>query len=76
MLQTIMLGALSFGLGTCAEAMVIRYPDVLRELLQIPESKLIVIGIAIGYPDTEAPIFKVRSPRQPLENLTTWHGFD
>lgn len=76
MIQTIMLGALGYGLGTCPEAMVVRYPEVLREVLHIPESKLIVIGLAIGYADTESPINKFRSKREPLETLVTWHGFD
>lgn len=74
--QNIMLLAVEQGLGTVAAAAAVRCPDVLREVLKIPESKLLVLGIAIGYPDTEHPQFDVYSAREPLEKVATWHGFD
>ena len=76
MLQTIMLAALSYGLGTCTEALVAQYPELLRDILDIPESKQIICGIAIGYPDTDDPITEFRSEREPIESLVTWHGID
>ena len=75
-LQTLLLAAKAYGLGTCTEAAVVTRPEVLREVLGIPESKLIVIGVAIGYPDMEAPVNQFRSNREPLENFVNWHGFD
>lgn len=50
-IQTICLAALNYGLGTCIEDQGVMYPEVLRELAGIPESKRIIISIAIGYPD-------------------------
>ena len=76
MLQTIMLVAKGCGLGTCPEAAVVIYPDILREVLGIPESKLIVLGVAIGYPDMDAPVNNSQSQREPLETFVNWHGFD
>jgi nitroreductase len=75
MTQTIALAALDYGLGTCIMARVLFWPDILRELLGIPESKLIVMGIAIGYPDPHAPVNLVPRTREPLETFTHWHGF-
>ena len=75
-LQTIILAAWSYELGTCPEVAVVQYPDVLRQLLKIPQSKLIVLGLAIGYPDTEKAAARFRSEREPLETFVTWHGFD
>ena len=46
----------------------------LRELLEILDSKLIVLGIAIGYPDTEAPVNTFERTREPLGTFTHWHG--
>jgi len=40
-LENLMLAAWHFGVGTCAEAAAVLYPDVLRSLLKIPESKRI-----------------------------------
>lgn len=75
-IQTICLAALNFGLGTCIEDQGTMYPQVLREHAHIPESKRIIIAIAIGYPDWEFPANKVKSDREPIENITTWLGFD
>lgn len=75
-LQTIMLAAEEYGLGTCPEVAVVIHPDILREVLGIPESKLIVLGVAIGYPDMGASVNKLRINREPLETFVTWHGFD
>ena len=73
--QTIALAALNYGLGTAILAAGVSYPDEVRNILQIPESKQLVIGIAIGYPDTEAKLNSFRSSRVPLESVVTWHGF-
>lgn len=74
-MQSIMLAALNYGLGTCPQAAVVRYPDELRRILGIPPTKKIVCGMAIGYPDPEAPQNRHRSQRAPLEEVSTWHGF-
>ena len=76
LMQSICLAALHFGLGTCIEDQGTMYPDVLRKYAHIPESKRIVIAIAIGYPDWDFPANKVEAEREPIANLTTWFGFD
>jgi len=75
-MQTIMLAAQSYGLGTCALYRAVIYPEEVRRILNIPESKLFVCGLAIGYPDMDAPQNNYRSTRDPLESVVTWHGFD
>ncbi len=74
--ENIMLLATRYGLGTIPQIQAVHYPDVLREVLGIPDSVLIVMGIAIGYPDWDAAINTVRSQREPLYNMATWYGFD
>jgi nitroreductase len=73
--QNIMLLATKYGLGTIAQAQAVAYPDVLRKVLEIPESTIFLLGIAIGYPDWENPINQFRTEREPLESISTWHGF-
>ena len=75
-IQTICLTAMNYGLGTCIEGQGTMYPDVLRKYANIPDSKRIVIAIAIGYPDWDHPANKFESAREPIDNLTTWHGFE
>jgi nitroreductase len=71
-LQTIALAAHHYSLGTCIQAKVITYPDVYREALRIPENRLIALGMAIGYPDLEAPLNQLERERRPLESFVTW----
>jgi len=74
-IQSIALAALDYGLGTAMLAASVSYPDEVRRILKIPESKQLVIAIAIGYPDPEAKVNEFRSNREPLETMVTWHGF-
>ncbi len=75
-IQTICLMALHFGLGTCIEDQGVTYPQVLRKYAQIPDSKRIIMAIAIGYPDWDFPANKVETEREPINNITAWLGFD
>ncbi len=47
--QSIMLSAQHFGLNTMQAAMMVVYPELIREKLEVPENLNIVLGIAIGY---------------------------
>jgi len=73
--QNIMLLAVEFGLGTIPAIQAVMYPDVLRNVLGIPDTKLIVLGIAIGYPDPESPTGRFNSEREPLDTVSRWYGF-
>ncbi|MFC1926148.1 nitroreductase [Chloroflexota bacterium] len=74
--QTICLLALNYGLATCIHAQGILYPDVVRKFIKIPDSKMIVMCITVGYPDWDFPANKLETPREPVENIVNWYGFD
>ena len=74
--QNICLAALHYGLGTCIANQGIAYPEVLHEFAGISESKRIMISIAIGYPNWGFPANKVASKREPIEDISTWIGFE
>ena len=74
--QTIMLLATSYGLGTVAQAQAVVFPDIIRRVVPIPESKLIALGIAIGYPDWDNPVTKIRTQRESIDTVVQWYGFD
>ena len=76
MAQTIALAALKHGLGTVIMIQGVIYPQVLREIVGVPESKELVIAMPIGYPDWDAPCNKIYTEREPLEKITTWAGFE
>ena len=73
--ENIMLMATNCGLGTTAQMQAVLYPDILRKILEIPDSKLMVMGIAIGYPDWDDPVNQFRSQREGLGNVARWYGF-
>lgn len=72
--QSICLAALEFGLATCIEDQGCLYPDVLRNLADIPAGKRIVIGIAIGYPDWDYPANQISTTRVSIDDITLWRG--
>ncbi len=74
-MQTICLAARNYGLGTCIESQGVSFPGVLRRYAKVPESKRMIISIAIGYPDPDFPANRLESTRESVENITTWHGF-
>ena len=71
-LQNTMLGLVACGLGSCPQYSVAGYPDVLREQLGLVE-RLIVCGLAVGYPDPEAPVNAFAPPRLEPADFVRWH---
>jgi len=68
----ITLIAYDFGLGTCPIGLKSAYEDDIKELLDIPENKDVVIGIAIGYPDWTNPINEFKTPRDGIDSFVRW----
>ncbi|MDO8568677.1 MAG: nitroreductase [Dehalococcoidales bacterium] len=73
--QSIMLLATKHGLGTVPQIQAVSYPDVLRQVLEIPDSVMFALGIAIGYEDPSDPINKFRSVREAPDKVIQWYGF-
>ena len=76
LVHAICLAALNYGLGTCINGAGIMYSDVVRRFTGLPESKMAILCIAIGYPDWDFPANKLESTRVPIEDNTTWCGFE
>lgn len=66
---TICYLALQEGLGTIFLAASMHYPDIVKRVLSVPDSKKVVIGIAIGKPHPDAPASVFRSDRDPVGNI-------
>jgi nitroreductase len=66
------LAAESSGLATCPIGLITDYADEIKDLLNIPENKKVVIGVALGYPDKENPMSQFRSSRASLSELVRW----
>ena len=73
--QNILLAAHNSGLGSLLALSLVGYPDILRAELEIPDSQIIVMGIALGYTNTASGINKYISPRRPLAETVTFKDF-
>ncbi len=71
-LQTIALLAAEQGLGTCIMAGGIVFPDVVRKYALIPPDRVLVMGMAIGYPVKDHPSNLFRSQRAKPEEFIQW----
>jgi nitroreductase len=68
----LILVAHEFGFGTCPIGLITAYEDEIKDLLNIPENKKVVIGVALGHPDWDIPINRFKSQRDQLEKFVRW----
>ena len=73
-IQNVMLAARGFGLETCPQAALAEYPDAIRKILNIPDSKKLICGMALGYADYDDPSYQYQTEREPVENFTQWYS--
>ncbi len=70
-MQTIMLAAGEFGLGTCPQGSTTEFGKVVAKVLDAPENLALLYSIVIGYEDKDAKINEYRPSRVDLnENVT------
>ena len=66
-LQTLLLALTERGIGSCVQASIAHFPDVLRAQLDIPDELTILCGVSIGYPDPSFPANDLSVPRNPTD---------
>jgi nitroreductase len=70
--QSIALAAHVRGLGTCIAGSVVRYADLVRKVVPGLEDKNVIIAIALGYPDWDAPVNRFPRTRIPVDEFATF----
>lgn len=73
-MQSAMVLARAHGLATCPLAAIGNYPRIVREHLAIPDSQIVMAGMALGLEDPDEPANRLRTEREPLSNFCTFHG--
>jgi nitroreductase len=68
----LVLAAHAHGLGTCPIGIITAFEDDIKDQLNIPEGKEVMLGVALGYPDWENPINRFKSSRENPANITRW----
>ncbi|MBF0328519.1 MAG: nitroreductase [Nitrospirae bacterium] len=67
--QNIMLAAWAFGLGTVPQAFLIDYSPAIRKFLEIPDTKKLVLGISLGYPELDHPANSFVTGREDTDTI-------
>ena len=71
-IQNVMLAARGLGLETCAQAALAEYPDVVRNILKINDTKKLICGMALGHANYQDTSYQYRTEREPVETFTSW----
>ena len=71
-LQNIMTAARGRGLDTCPQAAFAPFHKVIKPVLNIPESEVVVCGMAIGHADMSQPENTLVSEREPLSEFAVF----
>lgn len=66
--QTLMYSAVAKGIGTMSAYETVKYPDIVRKWMGIPDEETVAMGIALGFAD-DCKINSFVSEREPLENM-------
>ena len=71
-LQNVMVAARAHGLHTCPQAAWNGYARIIRPHIGAGEGEMLVCGMSLGYADTQAPVNRFHTPREPVEGFTHW----
>jgi nitroreductase len=74
-IQSFAVAARASGLDTCPMAVFAEYPETIRRLLGLPESDMIVCGVALGYENPEEPANALRTGREAATGFARFEGF-
>ena len=69
----LLLAAQAKGLATCPIGLITAYGDEIAGALDISDDKEIVLGIALGYADTQSPINCFKTDRENLDAFRSWY---
>jgi len=71
----LMIAARGRGLDTCPQAALANMHPILREELGIPQSEVIICGMALGYADDSKPENRLVTERATAAEFATFDGF-
>ena len=74
-LMALLLAAEDRGLGATGIGALANYGPEVHRILDLPAEEMVVCGIALGWPDSEAPENSVRTEREDLPAFASFRGF-
>lgn len=70
--QTLMLAAADRKVDSMPAWEIVKYPSVVKNIMQIPDDKQLVMGIALGYRDQATKINGFYTERSKVDNFLTF----
>lgn len=67
------LAATALGVASIPQAAIAAYAPLLKEQLGLPDDRLILCAISLGYADAEAPANTFRTHRAEVDDILRWH---
>ncbi|MHA8111400.1 nitroreductase [Lactobacillaceae bacterium Melli_B4] len=67
--EAIMVAAQGLGIDSIPAFEFVKYPDKLREALNVGDDRKFIVGIGLGYADPEAPINRINASRMDLDHV-------
>jgi nitroreductase len=71
-IQTIMIAATDLGLGTCPQAALGEYPDIVRQELGLGDNEEIICGMSLGYEDKNHDVNSFDTSRVELSDFVNF----
>ncbi|MFH1116360.1 MAG: nitroreductase [Pseudomonadota bacterium] len=68
----LVLSAAGHGLSSCPIGLVQMYEDEIKDQLNIPEPKRLIISVALGLPEPGSAVNEFRSPRADVKDVVRW----
>ncbi|WP_144107435.1 nitroreductase [Paraburkholderia sp. BCC1886] len=72
-MQNVMIAAQAIGLASCPQQAWCEYGGIVHEILGIPEERIILSGMAVGYEDCSAIENSLRTERVPAREFAVFH---
>jgi LAO/AO transport system ATPase len=75
-LQSVMVAARARGLDTCPQQAFARFHRVIGRELALPPGEMVVVGMALGHADPDAPENRLATTREPVAAFAAFRGFE
>ncbi|MGC6511882.1 MAG: nitroreductase [Parvibaculales bacterium] len=67
--QTLSLLAIEEGLGSCMQEAWAVHHEIVAEAINMPDTQMLWMGLALGYPDPAAPVNELETEREPVDGF-------
>jgi len=67
--QTLSLLAIEEGLATCMQEAWAVHHEIVAQAIDMPKTQMLWMGLALGYPDPNAPVNQLQTEREPVDGF-------